>query len=81
MFNVVTDDITVENGKSTLKQVLYNCNLAECIGRSMVVQEQDKNYLAAGIIARASPVDGNIKKICLCSGKTLWQERKDLINK
>ena len=36
--------------------------------------------LACGIIARSANVYENIKKVCACSGKTLWDERKSFID-
>jgi GDP-D-glucose phosphorylase len=35
-----------------------------------------QKVMAAGIVARASPVGANVKRICACSGKTLWEERQ-----
>ncbi|RWS16857.1 superoxide dismutase 1-like protein [Dinothrombium tinctorium] len=64
--------------RSSFRLQISNCDLSCCIGRSMVVSDTRNNRpLAAGIIARASPVGGNTKKICVCSGKTLWEERQE----
>nr|AJD79350.1 superoxide dismutase 1 [Panonychus citri] len=55
-----------------------NCDLTSVIGRSLVIKEQESDRkLSAAIIARSSPVFGNEKKICFCSGKTLWDERDE----
>ncbi len=32
--------------------------------------------LACGVIARSAGLFENMKKICSCSGKTLWEERE-----
>lgn len=56
----------------------------EIIGRSMVVSKQvdgpfskqDPDTLV-GVIARSAGVWDNQKTVCSCSGKTVWQERKE----
>ena len=63
----------------------------EMIGRSMVVSrknsveggsgqngfdKQDPDTLV-GVIARSAGVWDNDKTVCSCSGKTVWQERKE----
>ncbi|UXI14646.1 hypothetical protein NH340_JMT00589 [Sarcoptes scabiei] len=50
-------------------------DLVSMIGRSLAIKTSDE-IIAAGIIARASKIYDNSKKVCLCSGKTLWQERE-----
>ncbi|KFY92421.1 hypothetical protein V498_04979 [Pseudogymnoascus sp. VKM F-4517 (FW-2822)] len=62
----------------------------EMIGRSIVVSRQhdgegkfeknDDNTLV-GVIARSPGVWDNDKTVCSCSGKTLWEERKDEVGK
>ncbi len=59
----------------------------EMIGRGMVVSRQqdglfdrdDANVLV-GVIARSAGVWENDKTVCSCSGKTMWDERRDLLN-
>lgn len=63
----------------------------EVIGHGMVVSPLDKVAsdkklqndadTVAGIVARSAGVWGNDKTVCACSGKTLWEERKDEIQK
>ncbi|CCF35182.1 heavy-metal-associated domain-containing protein [Colletotrichum higginsianum] len=61
----------------------------EVIGHAMVVSRQDesagslKNDLdtVVGVIARSAGVWDNDKTVCSCTGKTLWEERKDEVNK
>jgi len=55
----------------------------EVLGRSMVVSKQsedvfknDANTLV-GVIARSAGVWDNDKTVCSCSGKTVWEERKE----
>jgi copper chaperone for superoxide dismutase len=58
----------------------------ELIGRSMVVskgaegpfQREDENTLV-GVIARSAGVWDNDKMVCSCSGKNVWQERKEQV--
>jgi len=62
--------------RASLKVRVPNCDLSSYIGRSLVIS-QDNRVIGAGIVARASKVGDNTKKICACSGKTLWEERSD----
>jgi len=62
----------------------------EMIGRGIVFSKQhdgqrefqknDENTLV-GVIARSAGVWDNDKTVCSCSGKTLWEERKDEVKK
>ena len=38
------------------------------------IPEDDERAIAVGIVARSAGVLGNAKKVCACSGKTLWEE-------
>jgi copper chaperone for superoxide dismutase len=62
----------------------------EIIGRGMVVSkqiegeakpEQNDDNTLVGVIARSAGVWDNDKTVCSCSGKTLWEERKDEVKK
>lgn len=60
----------------------------EMIGRSLVVSRQLEGQLnkddpdtLVGVIARSAGVWENEKTVCSCSGKTLWEERKENFNK
>lgn len=60
----------------------------ELIGRSMVVstqrdgpfQKEDPNTLV-GVIARSAGAWDNHRTVCSCSGKTLWEERRENVDK
>lgn len=60
----------------------------EVIGRSMVVskgkegpfQREDADTLV-GVIARSAGVWDNEKTVCSCSGKNIWQERKEQVGR
>lgn len=61
----------------------------EMIGRSIVVSRQksegpfdkeDADTLV-GVIARSAGVWDNDKTVCSCSGKTVWEERKEQVSK
>ena len=71
------DNLPAQAKSTRFNRLVDGCDLSDCIGRSVVVNSRDRKPLAAGIVARASPVSGNTKRICVCSGKTLWQERKE----
>ncbi|QUC23650.1 uncharacterized protein UV8b_07891 [Ustilaginoidea virens] len=61
----------------------------EVIGRAMVLTKQDEttgplkndDHTVLGVIARSAGVWGNDKTVCSCTGKTLWDERKDQLRK
>ena len=42
--------------------------------------KNDKDTVV-GIIARSAGMWDNDKTVCSCTGKTLWEERKDEVNK
>ncbi|OAA57253.1 Superoxide dismutase (Cu/Zn) / chaperone [Cordyceps fumosorosea ARSEF 2679] len=56
----------------------------EVIGHAMVLTKQDEGRplqndadTVVGVIARSSGMWDNDKTVCSCTGKTLWEERKD----
>ncbi len=62
----------------------------EVIGHAMVVSRQDGSSGATmqndedtvvGIIARSAGMWDNDKTVCSCTGKTLWEERKDEVKR
>jgi copper chaperone for superoxide dismutase len=83
---------TVDVGKDGIGSVFIDkpIQIWEMIGRGMVVSRQhesegkfeknDEDTLV-GVIARSAGVWDNDKTVCSCSGKTLWEERKDEVRK
>ena len=68
----------------SFKSVVGATDVSTLIGRSIAVMAKvcissncSNRILSAGIIARASPVGFNEKRICDCSGKSLWEERSE----
>ncbi|KAI5864607.1 heavy-metal-associated domain-containing protein [Durotheca rogersii] len=63
----------------------------EVIGHAMVVSRQAEGIAGAGltndentvvgVIARSAGMWDNDKTVCSCTGKTLWEERKDEVRK
>ncbi|PNS13761.1 hypothetical protein CAC42_3254 [Sphaceloma murrayae] len=60
----------------------------EMIGRSIVVSKQQEGKLSredpdtlVGVIARSAGVWDNDKTVCSCSGKTVWEERREQVDK
>ncbi|KAF4512111.1 hypothetical protein G6O67_001293 [Ophiocordyceps sinensis] len=61
----------------------------EVIGHAMVLTRQDERTrplendrnTVVGVVARSAGVWDNDKTVCSCTGKTLWEERKDEVNK
>ncbi|CAF2108899.1 unnamed protein product [Rotaria magnacalcarata] len=71
--HVVTD----ETGTADFRLLNRYIRVPDIIGRSFVVQNSDSQRLACGIIARSAGIFENTKRLCTCSGATIWQERKD----
>ena len=83
---------TITVGKDGVGSVFIDrpIQILEMIGRGMVVSKQhegegrfernDEDTLV-GVIARSAGVWDNDKTVCSCSGKTLWEERKDEVRK
>lgn len=84
---------TIEVGRDGIGSVFLDkpIQVWEMIGRGMVVSRQlrdgegkyEKNDgdTLVGVIARSAGVWDNDKTVCSCSGKTLWEERKDEVKK
>lgn len=82
---------TVQVGKDGFGSVFLDrpIQIWELIGRAMVVSKQHEGegtyandeHTLVGVIARSSGVWDNDKTVCSCSGKTLWEERKDEVRK
>jgi copper chaperone for superoxide dismutase len=64
----------------------------EMIGRGMVVSREGKENgegrferndedTLVGVVARSAGVWDNDKTVCSCSGKTLWEERREEVGK
>lgn len=58
----------------------------DLIGRSFHVtwdpnHRTGHGYEMCGVIARSAGVWENDKQVCACSGKTVWQERKDALDR
>lgn len=82
---------TVEVGKDGRGSVFVDREfyIWEVIGHAMVLtkQQDDGPQLrndadtVVGVIARSSGMWDNDKTVCSCTGKTLWEERKDEVAK
>ncbi|VUC34161.1 unnamed protein product [Clonostachys rosea] len=66
----------------------YPFQIWEAIGHAMVLTKQEdgqslKNDIdtVVGVVARSAGVWDNDKTVCSCTGKTLWEERKDEVAK
>lgn len=79
---------TLEIGKNGSGSVFLDkpIQVWELIGRSIVVSKQQESGLnkedtdtLVGVIARSAGVWENDKTVCSCSGKTVWEERKDVV--
>jgi len=81
---------TIEVGRNGIGTVFIDkpIQIWEMIGRSMVVSRQrDGNFekddpdTLVGVIARSAGVWDNEKTVCSCSGKTIWEERKEQVGR
>lgn len=84
---------TVQVGEDRTGSVFIDkpVQIWELIGRGMVVSKQEENEnggfttndndTLVGVVARSAGVWDNDKTVCSCSGKTLWEERKDEVSK
>ena len=81
---------TVEVGKNGTGGVFFDRPVAiwEMIGRSMVVSRQEEGKFRrddpdtlVGVIARSAGVWDNDKTVCSCSGKNVWEERKEQVGR
>eukprot|EP00009_Paramoeba_aestuarina_P008267 CAMPEP_0201525554 /NCGR_PEP_ID=MMETSP0161_2-20130828/28642_1 /ASSEMBLY_ACC=CAM_ASM_000251 /TAXON_ID=180227 /ORGANISM="Neoparamoeba aestuarina, Strain SoJaBio B1-5/56/2" /LENGTH=243 /DNA_ID=CAMNT_0047925527 /DNA_START=60 /DNA_END=791 /DNA_ORIENTATION=+ len=77
--NVVVD----ENGKGDIILKNPHIKVWDVIGRSFVLHESESRGgkenisdpgIGWGIIARSSGVFENEKKVCLCTGRTIWEQ-------
>ena len=81
---------TLAVGESDIGTVFWDkpIQVCEIIGRSIVIARQRDGALdrndpdtLVGVIARSAGVWENNKTVCSCSGKTVWDERRELVDK
>ena len=79
---------TVEIGLNRRGGVFFDrpIQIWEIIGRGMVISKLSEDNLSqndpdtlVGVIARSAGVWDNEKTVCSCSGKTIWEERKERV--
>lgn len=74
-------DRDVGSGQSFLHAKL---NVGNLIGRSIILSQLENQVTPdsiVGVIARSAGAWENDKLVCSCSGKTVWEERKEAISK
>lgn len=63
----------------------HDIAIDELIGRSITITKNSEEAVArdslVGVIARSAGVWQNDKTVCSCSGKTVWEERKDAVER
>ena len=75
-----------ESGRGTLVEEV-DWRVWEMVGRGIVVDkvEADKHEgeddVVVGVIARSAGVWENEKVVCGCSGKTVWEEREEMLGR
>ena len=76
---------TIEVSQSGIGSVFLDkpIQIWEMIGRAVVVSKRQEKFekedpdTLVGVIARSAGVWDNDKTVCSCSGKTVWEERKE----
>ena len=58
----------------------------EMVGRGIIVEKiggnkQNDDWVVMGVVARSAGVWENEKVVCGCSGKTVWEEREEMIGR
>ena len=75
-----------ENGRGSLVGEV-DWRVWEMVGRGVVVEklgderEEGGDGLVVGVVARSAGVWENEKVVCGCSGKTVWEEREEMVGK
>ncbi|KAI9700746.1 MAG: copper chaperone [Candelina mexicana] len=81
---------TIEVGQNGIGSVFLDrpIQIWEIIGRSMVISKQREGsyskedpHTLVGVIARSAGIWDNDKTVCSCSGKTVWEERKEQVDR
>ncbi|KAF2398350.1 Cu,Zn superoxide dismutase-like protein [Trichodelitschia bisporula] len=80
---------TLEVGKDGVGSVFLDkpVRVWELVGRSIVVSKQRGQFdqedpdTLVGVIARSAGVWENDKTVCSCTGKTVWEERKEQVDR
>ena len=73
-----------ENGRGSLVGEI-DWRVWQMVGRGIVVErlgkEEGGDGLVVGVVARSAGVWENEKVVCGCSGKTVWEEREEMVGK
>ena len=74
-----------ETGKGSLVGEV-DWRVWEMVGRGIVVERlgtemKGENSLVVGVVARSAGVWENEKVVCGCSGKTVWEEREEMVSR
>lgn len=75
----------VETGRGSLIGEI-DWRVWEMVGRGVVVERLGEetergNGVVVGVVARSAGVWENDKVVCACSGKTVWEEREEMMGK
>lgn len=82
-------EVVIDNeGKGGLVHTV-GWRVEDMIGRGIVVQKVDGTNRAearnddtvVGVVARSAGIWENEKMVCSCSGKTVWEERAEMVGK
>ncbi|KAL7043987.1 hypothetical protein ACKWTF_001731 [Chironomus riparius] len=68
-----------DTGRLAIRTIDNNLSIPDLIGRGVCISDSQNQKLSCGVISRSAGIFQNFKRICVCSGKLLWEER-DLQN-
>jgi copper chaperone for superoxide dismutase len=71
VYRKLKDVIVDQDGKASWNETVQG-ELWEWVGKSMCLQKGSESI--CGILARSAGVFENKKRVCACSGKTIWEE-------
>lgn len=66
---------------SLMNQCHIDIPVHDMIGRAFVLEVFDSNFedSICGVVSRSAGLFENTKKVCACSGLTLWEEEMDVV--
>lgn len=81
---------TVDVGRKGVGKAFFQkpIQIWEMVGRGIIVSRHEEGFLSkndvdtvVGVVARSAGVWENEKTVCSCTGKTLWDERREQVER
>jgi copper chaperone for superoxide dismutase len=67
------DDVNVVNRKCS-KEFLFKGQICDIVGKALCLENRDTGDAVCGILARSAGVFENEKRVCSCTGRTIWED-------